>query len=247
MPARARRKSGDSPKCPSPVAGVDWKRVRDDLDAWGFARIPGLVRARECRALAALYDCDERFRKTVSMERHRFGAGEYRYLRYPLPPAVERLRAALYPPLARIANGWQERLHLPERFEPTLSGFLRRCRAAGQLRPTPLLLRYGPGGFNNLHQDLYGAVAFPLQVTVLLSDPSHDFEGGEFLLVEQRPRQQSRGSAIALERGEAIVFATRERPIDGARGAFRAMLRHGVSPLRAGQRTALGIIFHDAA
>lgn len=242
MPARRRERS----KPPSPAAGIDWERVREDLDAWGFARIPGLVGARECRALSALYESDDRFRKTVSMERHRFGAGEYRYLRYPLPPAVEGLRRSLYPPLARIANGWQQRLRLPERFEPTLAGFLRRCREAGQTRPTPLLLRYGPGGFNNLHQDLYGAVAFPLQLTVLLSDPE-DFDGGEFLLVEQRPRQQSRGSAIALARGEGIVFATRERPVEGARGSFRAVLRHGVSPLRAGHRTALGVIFHDAA
>jgi hypothetical protein len=153
----------------------------------------------------------------------------------------------LYPRLARIANAWQQRLGDPVRFEPTLAGFLRRCHAEGQERPTPLLLRYEEGGFNNLHQDLYGAIAFPLQVTILLSRPNLDFEGGEFLLVEQRPRQQSRGCAIALEHGEAIVFATRERPVDGARGVYRAALRHGVSPLRAGNRTALGIIFHDAA
>ena len=231
---------------PRKRAKIDWRRVHADLDEWGFARIPDMLGARECEALAGLYDRDERFRKTVSMERHRFGRGEYRYLRYPLPRDVARLRRALYPPLARIANAWQQRLRAPERFEPTLAAFLRRCHEAGQARPTPLLLRYAAGGFNSLHQDLYGPIAFPLQVTVLLSDPT-DFDGGEFLLVEQRPRQQSRGSAIALERGEAVVFATRERPVAGARGDFRAALRHGVSPLRSGHRTALGVIFHDAS
>ncbi len=223
-----------------------WKRVADDLDRWGFARIPRVLGARECERLAALYARDEAFRDTISMDAHRFGSGEYRYFRYPLPPRVQRLRAALYPKLAPIANAWQERLGDRARFEPTLAGFLRRCHLQGQRRPTPLLLHYQAGGFNNLHQDLYGAIAFPLQVTILLSRPGVDFEGGEFLLVEQRPRQQSRGSAITLAQGEAIVFATRERPVDGARGAYRAALRHGVSPLHSGQRTALGIIFHDA-
>ena len=226
---------------------VDWNGVAADLDAWGFARIPRLLGPRECAALTALYARDAAFRKTISMDAHRFGSGEYRYLRYPLPPLVQRLRDALYPRLARIANAWQQRLGEPVRFESTLAGFLRRCHAEGQQRPTPLLLRYEAGGFNNLHQDLYGAIAFPLQVTILLSRPDVDFAGGEFLLVEQRPRQQSRGCAIALAHGEAVVFATRERPVDGARGVYRAALRHGLSPLRAGNRTALGIIFHDAA
>jgi hypothetical protein len=228
-------------------AATDWKRVADGLDRWGFARIPGVLGARECAQLAALYPRDEAFRKTISMDVHRFGSGEYRYFNYPLPARVQQLRAALYPKLARIANAWQERLGDPVRFEPTLAGFLRRCHAQGQQRPTPLLLHYEAGGFNNLHQDLYGPIAFPLQVTIQLSRPGLDFDGGEFLLVEQRPRQQSRGSAIALAHGEAIVFATRERPVDGARGVYRAALRHGVSPLRAGSRTTLGIIFHDAA
>jgi uncharacterized protein len=229
------------------VARTDWKRVAADLDRWGFARIPHLLGARDCAHLAALYARDAAFRKTISMDAHRFGSGEYRYFRYPLPSRVQRLRKALYPKLAEIANGWQERFGDPARYEPTLTGFLRRCHAHGQERPTPLLLRYEAGGFNNLHQDLYGALAFPLQVTVLLTRPGVDFEGGEFLLVEQRPRQQSRGSAIALAHGEAIVFATRDRPVEGARGVYRASLRHGVSPLHAGRRTALGIIFHDAA
>jgi uncharacterized protein len=228
------------------VARIDWKRVAGDLDQWGFARIPSVLGARECASLSALYDRDGAFRKTISMDAHRFGSGEYRYFRYPLPGLVQRLRTALYPHLARIANAWQERLGDPARFEPTLRDFVRRCHAEGQERPTPLLLRYAAGGFNNLHQDLYGAIAFPLQVTILLSRPGIDFEGGEFLLVEQRPRQQSRGCAVALERGEAIVFATRERPVAGARGDYRAAQRHGVSPLRSGGRTALGIIFHDA-
>jgi hypothetical protein len=224
-----------------------WMRVAADLDRWGFARIPRVLSARECERLAALYSRDAAFRKTISMDAHRFGSGEYRYFRYPLPPRVQRLREAFYPKLAQIANAWQARLGDSARFESTLAGFLGRCHSEGQPRPTPLLLHYEAGGFNNLHQDLYGAIAFPLQVTILLSRPSVDFEGGEFLLVEQRPRQQSRGCAVALERGEAIVFATRERPVDGVRGVYRAALRHGVSPVRAGRRTALGIIFHDAA
>jgi hypothetical protein len=229
-----------------PRTRLDWERVAADLDRWGYARIPGVLGARECERLAALYSRDAAFRKTISMDAHRFGSGEYRYFAYPLPARVQRLREALYPNLARIANAWQARLGDPARFEPTLAGFLHRCHVEGQLRPTPLLLHYQAGGWNNLHQDLYGAIAFPLQVTILLSRPGVEFEGGEFLLVEQRPRQQSRGCAVALERGEAIVFATRERPVDGARGAYRAALRHGVSPLSAGRRTALGIIFHDA-
>ncbi len=225
---------------------IDWKRVAADLDRWGHARIPQLLGSRDCERLAALYTRDDAFRKTISMDAHRFGCGEDRYFTYPLPARVQRLRESLYPELARIANAWQERLGDPLRFEPTLAGFVRRCHASGQTRPTPLLLQYQQGGFNNLHQDLYGAIAFPLQVTVLLSRPGVDFAGGEFLLVEQRPRQQSRGMAIALAHGEAIVFATRERPVDGARGVYRAVMRHGVSPLHAGQRTAFGIIFHDA-
>lgn len=228
------------------VARIDWEAVAADLDAHGFARLPGLLGARDCAALAALYDRGDAFRKTISMEQHRFGRGEYRYFRYPLPPVVTALRRALYPPLARIANRWQARLDDARRFEPGLAAFTRRCHREGQARPTPLLLRYAAEGFNCLHQDLYGAVAFPLQVTVQLARPGVDFEGGEFLLVEQRPRQQSRGAAVALGRGEAIVFPTRERPVEGARGVYRASLRHGVSPLRSGTRIALGLIFHDA-
>jgi hypothetical protein len=239
------REQGDELR--SRVAAIDWERVHAELDERGYARIPALLGAERCAELAALYSEDGRFRSTISMERFRFGRGEYRYFARPLPEAVETLRAALYPPLARIANAWQQQLGARPRFEASLARFLRRCHAAGQTRPTPLLLRYHAGDFNCLHQDLYGAIAFPLQLTVQLTRPGRDFEGGEFMLVEQRPRQQSRGEAVALEQGEAIVFPTRERPVAGARGAYRAQMRHGVSSVRAGERTTLGIIFHDAA
>jgi len=228
------------------VAGIDWARVHAELDERGHARIPRLLRPAECRRLAALYARDARFRSTISMERFRFGRGEYRYFSRPLPPLVAALRSLLHPPLAEIANAWQQRLGAAARFELSSREFLRRCHAAGQTRPTPLLLRYAAGGFNCLHQDVYGPVAFPLQLTLQLSRPGQDFEGGEFLLVEQRPRQQSRGEAVALVQGEAIVFPTRERPVAGARGDYRALIRHGVSTLHAGSRTTLGIIFHDA-
>lgn len=249
MAARGKKKeraSGADARVRRAVARVDWERVASELDAHGFARLPRLVSARDCAALAALYDRDDAFRKTISMEQHRFGRGAYRYFRYPLPPLVAALRRALYPALARVANRWHEQLGDPRRFEGGLTAFTRRCHREGQARPTPLLLRYGPDGFNCLHQDLYGPLAFPLQVTVQLERPELDFRGGEFLLVEQRPRQQSRGAAVALGRGEAIVFPTRERPVEGARGFYRAAVRHGVSPLRAGRRTTLGVIFHDA-
>ena len=229
------------------LARIDWKRVERDLDAWGHARLPGLLSASECRALAALYDDPSRFRKSIDMEPRRFGRGQYRYLSYPLPRLVQSLRTRLYRPLARVANRWQERLGGAERFEPGLNGFLERCHQHGQTRPTPLLLRYADDGWNNLHQDLYGKLAFPLQLTCLLSRPGADFEGGEFLLAEQRPRQQTRALAVALARGEGIVFPSRERPVEGARGVFRAAMRHGVSRVRGGRRMALGVIFHDAA
>lgn len=228
------------------MAALDWERIALDLDRIGHARIPALLRAAECRELSRLYTRPERFRKVVSMERHRFGEGEYKYFGYPLPPLVAALRRAFHPPLARIANAWQQRLGAPERFASSHRDFLARCRAAGQERPTPLLLRYQAGGYNRLHQDLYGEVAFPLQLACLLSRPGEDFEGGEFLLTEQRPRMQSRGEAIDLRRGEGIVFPTRERPVEGTRGHHRAVMRHGVSRVRSGERTALGIIFHDA-
>ncbi len=238
----ARRREGIRER----VAAIDWRRVARDLDELGHARLPGFLSAAECRELAGLYRCDERFRSTVAMEPRRFGIGEYRYFAYPLPRTVAELRSALYPRLARIANRWLAAWGSPERFPGSLGPFLARCRAGGQSRPTPLLLHYQTGGLNHLHQDLYGALAFPLQVAFLLSRPQRDFSGGEFLLVEQRPRQQSRGEAIALRRGEGLVFPNRERPVRGARGMFRARVRHGVSRVHSGERTALGIIFHDA-
>jgi hypothetical protein len=213
----------------------------------GHARIPGFLRVEECLALAALWDEPARFRKRVDLARHRFGdGGEYQYFAYPLPEAVAELRGALYAALAPIANAWRQRLGSAERFPPGLERFLARCRRERQSRPTPLLLRYGAGGYNRLHQDLYGKVAFPLQVAFLLSRPRRDFEGGEFLLLEQRPREQARVEVLALEQGEAIVFPNRERPERGARGERRVQVRHGVARIRSGVRTALGIIFHDA-
>lgn len=228
------------------VQSRDWRAVEASLDELGYATLPRLLGAAECRGLTRLYGRDALFRSSIDMEPRRFGRGAYRYFARPLPPLVETLRSALYPPLARIANRWQSRLGRPERFEPSLGRFLVRCRREGQTRPTPLLLRYEAQGFNNLHQDLYGRVAFPLQLAVLLSRPGRDFEGGDFLLVEQRPRQQSRGEAIALARGEAVIFPTRERPVEGARGSYRAQLRHGASRLLSGERFVLGLIFHDA-
>jgi hypothetical protein len=228
------------------VAALDWHRVAHDLDAFGYARLPGFLTASECNELSALYERDERFRSTIAMEPRRFGIGEYRYFAYPLPRRVLELRRALYPPLARIANTWRAVLGSRERFPATLAGFLERCRSEEQRRPTPLLLRYQAGGLNHLHQDLYGAVAFPLQVAFLLKRPQRDFTGGEFLLVEQRPRQQLRGEAIGLLRGEGIVFPNAERPVRGASGFYRARVRHGVSRVRSGERLTCGIIFHDA-
>jgi hypothetical protein len=228
------------------LSGYDWKGLTRELDEMGYARLPGLLQPSECRELAGLYGDARRFRKRVVMEQHRFGQGEYQYFAHPLPPLVRALRAELYARLAPAANAWSARLGSRERFPASLSGFLARCHERGQRRPTPLLLHYRAGGYNRLHQDLYGAVAFPLQTTCLLSKPGEDFTGGEFLLLEQRPRMQSRGEAIALAQGEGIVFATRERPVAGPRGDSRAQMRHGVSVVHSGERTTLGIIFHDA-
>jgi hypothetical protein len=224
----------------------DWERIEGELDARGYALAGRLLGARECAGLRRLFADDARFRSTVDMEKKSFGRGRYRYLAYPLPPLVAELRAALYPPLAAIANRWQERLGVPARFEPELAGFLARCHAAGQERPTPLLLHYEAGDYNRLHQDLYGSVAFPLQVAIVLSREGADYEGGEFLVGEQRPRMQTRVSAVRLGLGEAIVFPNAVRPVRGPRGDARAHMRHGVSELRAGERFTLGLIFHDA-
>jgi uncharacterized protein len=229
------------------VGRVDWERAAAELDAHGHARVPGLLDEGECRALAALWDEPARFRKRIDLAQHRFGGGgAYQYFAYPLPGPVEALRRALYPPLARIANAWQERLGAAPGFPPTHERFLARCRRERQTRPTPLLLRYGRDGYNRMHQDVYGAVAFPLQVAFLLSRPGRDFRGGEFVLVEQRPREQARVEAIDLEQGEAVVFPNQARPVAGRRGSHRVQVRHGVSRVRDGDRVTLGVIFHDA-
>jgi hypothetical protein len=224
-----------------------WPAACAEVEGRGWARLPALLTAGECEGLAGLYDRRARFRSVVDMAQHRFGRGEYRYFARPLPALVGRLRAGLYPRLVSLANRWAERLGDDATFPPTLAGFERVCAAAGQRRPTPLLLRYGPGDFNHLHQDLYGAVAFPLQMTCLLSAPGRGFRGGEFLLVESRPRTQSKPMVVPLAQGDAVVFPTRERPIEGTRGWYRAAMRHGVSEITRGRRLALGIIFHDAA
>jgi len=226
----------------------DWDRIAADLDRDGAAVLPGLLAASECDALASLYDTasEGTFRSRVVMARHGFGQGEYKYFDYPLPGLVAQLRAALYPALAPIANRWNEALGLEQRYPATHAQYLARCHAAGQTRATPLLLRYGPGDFNCLHQDLYGEHVFPLQVVMLLSRPRVDFEGGEFVLTEQRPRMQSRPMVVPLAQGDAAIFAVSHRPVRGARGMYRVTMRHGVSRLRSGSRTTAGIIFHDA-
>ena len=228
------------------VAAIDWERVRADLDAAGFAVLPGLLADAECDALAAAYGPGEMFRSHVVMARHGFGRGEYRYYSYPLPPLVQGLRSAFYPRLAPIANRWNERMGLATRYTDDHAAWLDQCHAAGQTRPTPLLLQYGEGDYNCLHQDLYGDLAFPLQLAVLLSAPGADFTGGEFVMTEQRPRMQTRVEVVPLGKGDGVVFAVNERPSKGVRGDYRVKLRHGVSRLRSGHRHTLGIIFHDA-
>jgi uncharacterized protein len=228
------------------LATLDWPRLGTSLDEAGHAVIPTLLARAQCAALARHYDEDSRFRSRVVMARHGFGRGEYKYLTYPLPEIVQRLRDALYPPLADIANRWHAAMGIETRFPETLEQFLARCHRAGQKKPTPLLLRYGEGDYNCLHQDLYGEHVFPLQATVLLSKPGDEFAGGEFVLTEQRPRMQSRVEVVPLEQGDAVIFAVNHRPVRGARGFYRVAMRHGVSRLRRGERLTLGVIFHDA-
>jgi uncharacterized protein len=240
---------------PARRVAIDWTSVEQSLDAQGFAPLPALLTADECDSLARMYPDDSRFRSRIEMERFRFGVGEYKYFSAPLPPIVEELREELYEPLAPIANRWYDRLQ-PDgrvggkrdahRYPDTLAEYLRACHAAGQRRPTPLLLSYRAGGYNCLHQDIYGELAFPLQVVFMLSRRDVDYTGGEFLLVEQRPRAQSRGHAIAIDRGAGVIFSTRERPVAGSRGWYRVVMRHGVSTVLSGFRMTLGIIFHDA-
>ena len=229
------------------VDAIDWAGVAAALDADGAAVVESLLARAQCEALAALYDEDAAFRSRVVMARHGFGRGEYRYFAYPLPDLVAELRAAFYPHLAPIANRWHEAMGLAARFPARHADYLARCHAAGQARPTPLLLRYGAGDHNCLHQDLYGEHVFPLQLVVLLAEPGRDFEGGEFVLTEQRPRMQSRPLVLPLRQGDAALIAVHQRPVQGTRGPYRVNLRHGVSTVRAGRRHALGIIFHDAA
>jgi uncharacterized protein len=229
------------------VAAVDWPAVAAGLDECGWAVAPALLTGDECREIVALYADERVFRRRIVMQRHAYGSGEYQYFSYPLPRRVEALRRAVYPRLAPLANRWRERLRQEERFPPALDTYLGLCHAAGQTRPTPLVLKYEAGDYNRLHQDLYGPLVFPLQLTILLSDPQRDFAGGEFLLVEQRPRLQSRGEVVPLGQGEAVIFPVHHRPVAGARGVSRATMRHGVSRIRAGRRYTLGIIFHDAA
>ena len=220
--------------------------LQDDLDAQGWAMLPGLLTPADCTAMAALYDREGLFRSRVIMARHGFGRGEYQYFAAPLPEGIVALRARLYPALAAIANRWNAAMGLAERFPATHAEYLAHCHAAGQTRPTPLLLRYGTGDHNCLHQDVYGEEVFPLQVAVLLSSPGTDFDGGEFVLTEQRPRMQSRAEVVPLRQGDAVVFPVRHRPVQGTRGVYRVNMRHGVSRLRGGQRHTLGLIFHDA-
>jgi hypothetical protein len=228
------------------LSGITWERVQNDLNEYGGAVLERLLASEECEAIAAMYPEDAVFRSRVVMARHGFGRGEYKYFRYPLPTLVEELRTHLYPRLAPIANRWNDALRIDVRYPAQHAEFLQRCHDAGQRRPTPLLLQYGEGDYNCLHQDLYGEHVFPIQVAVLLSEPGLDFAGGDFVLTEQRPRMQSRVEVVPLQQGDAVAFAVHHRPVQGTRGMYRVNLKHGVSRIRRGHRHTLGIIFHDA-
>jgi uncharacterized protein len=228
------------------VGRLDWTAIPAHLDAHGWAMCPNLLTATECAAIARLYDDDGRFRSRVVMARHGFGRGEYKYFAYPLPDAIAELRTSLYPRLVPIANRWNESMGIGVRYPDTHAAFITRCHEAGQTRPTPLLLQYGEGDFNALHQDVYGEHVFPLQARVLLSQPGKEFTGGEFVLTEQRPRMQSRAEVVPLGQGDGAIWAVRNRPVQGSRGSYRVNMRHGVSRLRSGHRHTLGVIFHDA-
>ena len=238
------------PAPPSDIAArvdaVDWTQASDELDAQGCAVLKGLLSQEECCALAALYPDDTHFRSRVVMGRHGFGRGEYKYFSYPLPELIAQARPALYAQLRDVANRWNEAMGIDIRYPQSHEAFLKRCHAAGQARPTPLLLQYGAGDYNCLHQDLYGEHVFPLQVAILLSEPGRDFTGGEFVLTEQRPRMQSRPEVVPLSQGDAVAFAVHHRPVAGTRGVYRVNLRHGVSRVRSGHRHTVGVIFHDA-
>lgn len=225
---------------------INWASVETELDDFGCAVLPGLLTREESTEIATGYACDNQFRKRIVMARHGFGRGEYKYYSHPLPEIVQKLRAALYPQLAKVANRWNELMRIDIRYPDQHRDFLERCHAAGQDRPTPLLLQYGKGDYNCLHQDIYGEHVFPLQVAILLSQPGDDFSGGEFVLTEQRPRMQSRAEIVPLRQGDAVVFPVSQRPVKGSRGHYRVNMRHGVSRLRSGKRNTLGIIFHDS-
>jgi hypothetical protein len=230
----------------SRVDTIDWTEATSDLDAQGCAVLKGLLSPEECDALTSFYPDDKNFRSRVVMSRHGFGRGEYKYLAYPLPKLIAQLRPLLYARLRDVANRWNEAMGIDIRYPEGHEAFLKRCHAAGQTRPTPLLLQYGAGDYNCLHQDLYGEHVFPLQVAILLSEPGRDFSGGEFVLTEQRPRMQSRPEVVPLKQGDAVAFAVHHRPVQGTRGFYRVNLRHGVSRIRSGHRHTLGVIFHDA-
>jgi uncharacterized protein len=238
---------GESPSISERVGVLDWSAIIANLDDHGCATTEPLLTPEECAVLAESYDSDELFRSRIVMARHGFGRGEYKYFAYPLPQIVAALRDSLYPVLAQVANRWNEALGIEVTYPSTHAAYLKRCHADGQSKPTPLVLRYGPGDFNCLHQDIYGKNIFPLQVAFLLSAPGRDFAGGEFVLTEQRPRMQSRAEVVPLRQGEAVVFPVHHRPVRGARGIYRVNMRHGVSRLRSGRRHTLGVIFHDAA
>ncbi len=228
------------------IAALDWQSIADDLNNKGYALVPDFLSSDQCRELIAGFDREDGYRKTVVMERHRFGKGSYKYWDYPLPNLVQELREGLYPKLVPIANTWMKWLGISETFPDTLQGMTAACHAAGQAKPTPLILKYGKGGYNTLHQDLYGDVYFPLQAACFLNEPGEDYSGGEFVLTEQVPRAQSRASVITPKRGDMVIFTTNFRPVMGARGYYRAKIRHGVSEVKYGNRYTLGIIFHDA-
>jgi hypothetical protein len=238
--------SSESSELIKRVAALDWPALSSELDAQACAVIGSLLTPGQCSAIADLYPVHEQFRSRVVMARHGFGRGEYKYFSYPLPPVVAALRVSLYPPLAQVANRWNEGMGIDVRFPAGLEAFLDRCHKAGQTRPTPLVLQYVAGDFNCLHQDVYGDHVFPFQVTILLKEPGVDFTGGQFVLTEQRPRMQSRVEVVPLERGDGVIFPVRHRPVQGTRGFYRVNLRHGVSRIRSGSRHTLGIIFHDA-
>jgi uncharacterized protein len=244
--AGTHRTAGSAPMIQARIAALDWPAITAELDVHGSALLAGLLSPTECAALAAAYADETLFRSRIVMARHGFGRGEYKYFAYPLPALVAELRAALYPRLAGLANRWNEAMGREVRYPAEHAAYLERCHRAGQTKPTPLLLQYGAGDYNCLHQDLYGEHVFPMQATFLLSSPGRDFTGGEFVLTEQRPRMQSRAEVVALNQGDGVIFAVHDRPVQGSRGFYRVKMRHGVSRLKSGHRHTLGVIFHDA-